>query len=213
MRLSGEEMVAASHDRLYIHEHIGGVGRAFQIDERDAAERLCPFDNRADFLLRRTGGEIEPLHAELAEDAADQRFGGSIKRRGMDDHIAGLDEGEQRGRDGRHATGKQQGVFRFLPHRQPVFGNFLIGAVEAGIDQPFRTAGSDPGDAFKMPFACGGAFKGEGGGEEDGRLQRSFRQHRVVAMAHHQRRGLQLASADLHDGWLGTAALARGLGA
>ena len=57
-----------------------------------------------DLVLGRAGGEIEPVHAEAAEDAADQGLGRGVERAGMDDDVAGLDEGEQQGGDRRHAA-------------------------------------------------------------------------------------------------------------
>src|SRR3546814_12147601 len=88
--------------------------------------------------------------------------------------------------------------------RSPVLLNRLIGAVEAGIDEALRTAGANARHPLEMPLPRRRAFEGEGGRQEDGRLQRSFGQGRVIAMAHHQRRGLQLAAFDLHDRLLGT---------
>ncbi len=55
-------------------------------------------------VVGRAGREIEPFDAEAAEDAADQGLGRGIERPGMDDDVAGLDEGEQQGRDRRHAA-------------------------------------------------------------------------------------------------------------
>src|SRR3546814_17590189 len=57
-----------------------------------------------------------------------------------------------------------------------------------------------------MALARGGAFEGEGRGQEDRRLQRAFGQHRVEAIAHHQRRGRQRVAADLVYVGLGLAA-------
>src|SRR3546814_13605787 len=78
------------------------------------------------------------MHAEPAEDAADQRFGGCVKRGGMDDDIAGLDQCKQGGGDRRHARREGEGVLRLFPKAQPVLQYLLIGAVEAGIDKAFR---------------------------------------------------------------------------
>ena len=57
-----------------------------------------------DLRLGRAGREIEPAHAEPAEDAGDQGLGRGVERPGMDDDVAGLDEGEQQGGDRRHAA-------------------------------------------------------------------------------------------------------------
>src|SRR3546814_2585490 len=93
----------------------------------------------SDLLLSGSAGrKIHPLHAEPAEDAADQRFGGCVKRGGMDDDIAGLDQCKQGGGDRRHARREGEGVLRLFPKAQPVLQYLLIGAVEAGIDKAFR---------------------------------------------------------------------------
>src|SRR3546814_21074472 len=55
---------------------VGGVGRAFQIDAADTTERLRPPERGVDLLSGSACRQIHPLHAEPAEAAADQRFGG-----------------------------------------------------------------------------------------------------------------------------------------
>src|SRR3546814_8056070 len=62
----------------------------------DTTERLRPPERGVDLLSGSACRKIHPLHAEPAEDAADQRFGGCVKRGGMDDDIAGLDQCKQR---------------------------------------------------------------------------------------------------------------------
>src|SRR5690606_39465087 len=88
------------------------------------------------------------------------------------------DIGQQYGRYRRHATGKYQRVFRFIPYAEPVFENFLIGTVKARIDKPVRPAGSLAGNAFKMAFARCRIFKCKGRGQENRRLQGAFGQDR-----------------------------------
>ena len=125
----------------------------------------------------------------------------------MHDHVARLHQRKQSGRDRGHAAGKEQGILRLFPDRQPVLGNFLIRPIEARIDETLGATGSDSRYTFKMPLAGRRTFEGEGGRQEDRRLQRALGQGRIIAMAHHQGCGLQFATLDLHDRLLGSAAV------
>ena len=58
----------------------------------------------------------------------------------MDDDVAGPDEGQQQGGDRRHAAGEGERVLGVFPDRQPVLEDFLVGAVEARIDQALGAA-------------------------------------------------------------------------
>ena len=170
---------------------------------------LGALDHVGDLVLGRAGREIEPLDAEAAEDAADQGLGRGVERPRMDDDVAGLDEGEQQGRDRRHAAGEAERVLGIFPQAEPVFENLLIGAVEARIDQALGAARPLAGDALEMALAGGRILEDEGRGEEDGRLERALGQSRIEAVAHHQGRGLQLAAADFEHVGLGTTTRGR----
>ena len=104
----------------------------------------------------------------------------------MDDDVAGPDEGQQQRRDRRHAARKSERVVGILPHRQPVLEDFLVGAVEARIDQALGAARALAGDAFEEALAGGRVLEHEGRGEEDRRLQRAFAELRIEAVAEHQ---------------------------
>ena len=114
----------------------------------------------------------------------------------MDDDVARLDHRQEQGGDRRHAAGKGQRILGLVPDRQAVLQNFLVRPVEARIDQPVGAARTLAGHALEMALAGGGIGKDEGRGQEDRRLQRSFGQDGIEAIAHHQRRGLELAIAD-----------------
>jgi hypothetical protein len=62
----------------------------------------------------------------------------------MDDHVARLHEGQQQGRDGRHAGGEGERVLRILPQAEAILEDFLVGPVEARIDQPSAPPGRLP---------------------------------------------------------------------
>ena len=114
----------------------------------------------------------------------------------MDDDVAGLDQREEGRRDRRHAAREDQRVLGILPQREPVLEDFLVGAVEARIDQPLGAARALAGDALEEALAVGGVLEHEGRGEEDRRLQRAFRQRRIEAVAHHHRRRMELVVAE-----------------
>src|SRR3546814_4444254 len=87
-----------------------------------------------------------------------------------------LDHREEQGGDRRHAARKAQRVLGILPHAEAILEDFLIGAVEARIDQPLGAAGALAGDAFEMALAGGRAGENEGRGREDRRLSRALGQ-------------------------------------
>src|SRR3546814_8601306 len=94
MRISDWSSDVCSSDRLDIDERVGGVGGAFEIDQRDPA-RIGLGEHCVDFRAAGPGGKIEKMNAELAEHARDQRFGGGIERPRVDDRVAGLDHRER----------------------------------------------------------------------------------------------------------------------
>src|SRR3546814_5709843 len=96
----------------------------------------------------------------------------------MDDDVVHADMREEQRRDRRHAARKDERVLRLFPDAQPRFQYLLVRAVEARIDEAFGAAGALSGDPFEVALARGGAFEGEGRGEEDRRLQRPFGEHR-----------------------------------
>src|SRR3546814_20239288 len=110
----------------------------------------------------------------------------------MDDHVARLDEGEEQGRDGRHAAREGQRLLRILPDAQAILEYLLVRPVAARIDKALGTAWALAGTAFEMALARRRGLEDEGGGAKVRWLQRAFRQRRVEAMAHHQLRGLAL---------------------
>ena len=127
----------------------------------------------------------------------------------MDDDVAGLDEGQEQGRDRRHAAREGQRVLGIFPDAQPVLEYLLVGPVEARIDEALGAARALAGDALEVALAGRRILEDEGRGEEDRRLERAFGQSRIEAVAHHQGRGLQPAPADFEHARLGTAARGR----
>ena len=56
----------AARDRLDVDQGVGRVGRAFEIDQRDAALGLGRGHDLVQLLARRAGREVDILHPELA---------------------------------------------------------------------------------------------------------------------------------------------------
>src|SRR3546814_15535652 len=98
----------------------------------------------------------------------------------MDDHVILADEREEQGGDRRHAACEDEAVVGAVPHRETVLENFLVRAVEARIDEAVGRPFALSGDMFEETLARGGAFKGEGRGQEDWRLQRARSAERRV---------------------------------
>ena len=88
LRLIGEQPIAYVAHRFDVDQGIGRVGGTFEIDQRQPALRLSGGEHRGDLFFRRAGGEIEPAHTELAKDPGNQRLGGGVERRRMNDHVA-----------------------------------------------------------------------------------------------------------------------------
>ena len=118
----------------------------------------------------------------------------------MDDHVAGADEGQEQGRDRGHAAREGEALLGVFPDPQAILEDFLVGVVEARIDQPVAGARAAPGDALEEALAVGGALEDEGRGEEDRRLERAFAERGIEAIAHHQRRRIELVIADMRGG-------------
>src|SRR3546814_12369279 len=114
----------------------------------------------------------------------------------MDDHVARLDEGEEQGRDGRHAARECQRLLRILPDAQAILEYLLVRPVKARIGKAPATAWAVAGNAFGTPLARRRVLEDGAGGGKDRWLQGGFRPPRVHAMGQHQRRGLAMALAN-----------------
>ena len=207
----GEHCIPGIAHRLDIDQRVSGVGGAFKVDHCHLAAAFCGLrlgfrKHGIQFLAGRASGEIDIADPEAAQHLGDKPFGGGIERPGMDDHIVLAGIGHHQDADRGHAARKGQRVLGSVPHRETIFEDFLIRAVEARIHKAFRSPFAQAGDAFEVALAGRRAFEGEGAGEEDRCLQRSFGQHGIIAVAHHQGRRLQRTARDFALGGLGLAA-------
>ena len=200
-------------DRFDVDQRIGRVTRAFEIDHADLAALFVGLGLRLlehciDLFACGAGGEVDIGHAELGEHLGHEAFGGRIKRARVDDHVVLAGIGKHQHADRGHPAGKAQCILCAIPNRQAILEDFLIGRVEARIDETVRAARALAGDAFEMALAIGGAGKGKGRGQEDRRLETALGEHRIIAMAHHQRAGFEFAPGNLGNFGLGCHARA-----
>ena len=110
----------------------------------------------------------------------------------------GRTQREEQDRDRGHAAGESERGFGILPQAQPILEDFLVGPVEARIDEAFGgpAARALAGDAFEEALPVGGLLEHEGRGQEDRRLEAALAQRRIEAIAHHQGRGVERVVAD-----------------
>ena len=136
---------------------------------------------------------------EVRHGARQQRLRAAVERLGMQDDVAGPGEGQDGRRDRRHAGGEQHAGLRALVDREPVLDDLAVGMVEARIDETGAGAFGwllAPRGIVEEVAAFLGRAEHEGRGEEDRRLDRALRQHRVVAVAQHQGLGPEDVVAD-----------------
>ena len=206
-----QRRIARIAHRFDIDQRVGRVGRAFEVDHRHlpAARRRLRLGlgkHRVELCAGRAGREVDIGDPEAAQHLGDEALAGGVERTGMDDHVVRARIGHHQDADRGHAAAESQRVVGPVPHREAGFEDLLVRPVEARIDKALGPAFAQARDALKVALACGRALEGEGAGEEDRRFQRTFRKHRVVAVAHHQGRRLQRTAADVALGGLGLAA-------
>ncbi len=192
-----------AHQR-HVDQRVQWVRRRLDHDHRDPALRLarlrCGGAGRAaDRLSRETVREADAAHAEARERLRDQRLRAPIERLRMQDHVARPRIGQDRGRDRRHAGAEEQPRLGALVDGEPILDDLAVGMVEARIDEPRRLArrcGLASRDHVEELLAVLGGLEQEGRGQEDRRLHRALGEHRIVAVAQHQRLGMQAVVAD-----------------
>ena len=172
--------IACRFHRFDIDQRIGRVARAFEVNQRDLAVLCLGLSlglghDRVELFGRRTGREIDIGHPVFGHDLRDEAFRRGIERPGMDYHITRRARGQHQDCDRGHPAGKAQGFFRSVPDCQAILQNFLVRRVETRIDEALRAAFALAGNAFEVSLACSCILERERAGEEDRRLQRTFR--------------------------------------
>src|SRR4051812_44562801 len=97
----------------------------------------------------------------------------------MDHAVPWPHEGHQQGRYRRHPARERKRVVGVLPYREAVFEDFLVGAVEARIDQALGPARALAGHPLEKALTRGRILEHEGRGEEDRGVQGAFAQLRL----------------------------------
>ncbi len=182
-----------------IDQAVRRIGRGFRKQHPHRPQGARLLDRRIDSRLSLASVKADRLDPELWQEGEQHLLGPAIKRLGMDDDVAWAHIGEQRGRDGRHAGREDDGFFAVFPQCEAIFQNLDIGIVESRIDETrflARPRFAPAGNEIEEVLAVLGALEHEGGGEKDGGFQRSFGQLRIIAVAHHQRLGLEFMAVD-----------------
>ena len=194
MVLPRGDLVGDAADELDVDHGVERVRRRLDHDQRDAAQLRGRFCRLADRRLIDAVREADRLHLIGRQRARDQRLGAAIERLRVQDHVARPREGEDGGGDRRHAGGEQRAGFRALVGREPILHDLAVRMVEARIDEAaalaFRRL-APPRRVVEEVAPLLGRAEHEGRGEEHRRLHGAFREQRVVAVAEHQRFGMQ----------------------
>ena len=179
-----------------IDKTVGRIGGGFDEDQSHPAFRARRFGGLAHFGDIDAVGKAESGDAECAHLVLEQRFGAAIEGPTMQNGVARPEKGEQRRRNRRHAAGEDGGTLGLIPDRQPILKDFEVGIVEARIDQTgffARSRLTATGGKIEEILALLGVLENESRGQKDRRLERAFRKTRRIAVAHHQRLGMQAA--------------------
>ena len=157
----------------------------------------------ADTVVEGDGG-----NTKRQERLCEKRLGAAVERLRMHDDIARPCIGKQARRDRGHARGEQDCGIGSLVDRQAILDDLAVGVIEARIDEAGpRTFGwrASSRDIIEEILALFGRAEDERRSEKNRRLHRPFGQHRIVAVAEHQRLGPQHMIPDTRLGraWLG----------
>ena len=193
------ELVGELSHQRDVDQRIERIGGRLRHDDRHATERARLLDRPANARLVHAVGETDGLDTHRGQRLRDKRLGAAVERLRVQDHVAWARISEDRGGDRRHARGEEERCLGVLEHAQPVLDDLGVRVVEAAVDQSGRLAPrrlAPSRDVVEELLAVLGALEDEGGGEEHRRLDRPFREVRVVAVAEHQRLGHELSVAD-----------------
>jgi hypothetical protein len=191
---------AYTADHCDIDQAVGGIGRRFDEDHRDP-----PLPHRLRRRQRDRGfvdavGKTHRSDRETRQRLQKQRLGAAVERLRVQNDVAGADEGEDRGRNRRHAGREQRAFLRAFVDREPVLDDLAIGMVEPRIDQARAHALgrlAPARDVIEEILSVFGGPEHEGRGQEHRRFDGAFRQLRIVAVVQHQGFRMQHMVADM----------------
>ena len=147
--------------------------------------------------------EADRADGQTRERLGEEGLGPAIERLGMQDHVARAHEGEDRGRDRRHAGREQRALVGAFVDGKPVLDDLAVGMVEPRIDQACaHSLGrlAPAGYVIEEVLSVLRGLEDEGRRQEDRRLDGAFRQLRIVAVVQHQRFGMERVVADMGFG-------------
>ena len=171
-----------------------------------------PLPSRASAAAARTAASSTPsakpdrADAEVDERARQQRLGAAIERLRMQDDVAGPGEGEQRRGDRRHAGGEQHALLGALVDGEPVLDDLAVGMVEARIDEAGAGACrrlAAAGDVVEEVAPSSADLNTKVEVRNTGGLTAPSDSLRIVAVAQHQRLGMERVIADMGLGGRG----------
>ena len=178
---------------------VGFAGR-FDEDHRHSAFAHGILRCRADRGFVDAVGEADRADGQTRERLGEEGLGPAIERLGVQDHVARAYEGEDRGRDRRHAGREQRALFGALVDGKPVLDDLAVRVVEPRIDQacahPLGRL-APAGYVIEEVLSVLRGLEDEGRRQEDGRLDGAFRQLRIVPVVQHQRFGMEHVIADM----------------
>ena len=183
-----------------IDQRIGRIGRRLDQDDRYPSLAARLLRGGPNGGLAHAVDEADGADAEICHGARQQGFRSAVERLGVQNDVAGADEGQDRRGDRRHARSEQHAGLRALVDREPVLDDLAVGMVEARVDE---AGGAALGrllasrDIVEEVATFLGRAEHEGRREEDRRLHRALRQSRIVAIAQHHGLGLQGMVADM----------------
>jgi hypothetical protein len=200
MSLSLADRVGDAADHRYVDQAVGGICRGLDENHRNPAFANGVRRREADRGFVDPIGEADRADRQTCKRLGEQGFGPTIERLGMQNHVAWADEGEDRGRDRRHAGREQRAFVGALVDGEPVLDDLAVRVIEARINQtrahPFGRF-APTRHKIEEVLTVLGCPEHEGRGQEDGWLDGSFRQLRIVPIFQHQGFGMQHVVADV----------------
>ena len=194
------DQIGDAADHRDIDQPVGGIGRGFDEDHRNPALAHGVLRRQLDGGFVDAVGKTHRADRETGKRLRKQGFRSAIERLRVQNDVARADEGEDRGRNRRHAGREQRAFLGALIDGEPVLDDLAVGMIEPRIHQARahpvgRLAPSR--DEIEEVLPVFGGPEHEGRCQEDRRFDGTFRQLRIVAVVQHQRFGMQHVIADV----------------